>query len=45
LRIVATPMGGNGRASSGEVIVSPGQTIEFKIGSILRNSSVSVRSP
>jgi len=45
LRIVATPIGGNGRASSGEVIVSPGQTIEFKIGSILRNSSVSVRSP
>ena len=45
LRIVATPIGGNGRASSGEVIVSPGQTIEFRIGSILRNSSVSVRSP
>jgi len=45
LRIVATPIGGNGRASTGEVVVSPGQTIEFRIGSILRNSSVSVRSP
>jgi hypothetical protein len=45
LRIVATPIGGNGRASTGEVLVSPGQTIEFRIGSILRNSSVSVRSP
>jgi hypothetical protein len=45
LRIVATPIGGNGRASTGEVLVSPGQTIEFRIGSLLRNSSVSVRSP
>ena len=45
LRIIATPIGGNGRASTGEVVVSPGQTIEFRIGSILRNSSVSVRSP
>lgn len=45
LRIVATPIGGNGRASTGEVLVSPGQTIEFKIGSILRNSTVSIRTP
>jgi hypothetical protein len=45
LRIVATPIGGNGQASTGEVIVSPGQTIEFRIGSTLRNSSVSIRSP
>ena len=45
LRIVATPIGGNGRASTGEVLVSPGQTIEFRIGSILRNSTVSIRSP
>lgn len=42
-RIVAAPIGGNGRASSGSVIVSPGQTIEFTIGSILRNSSVFIR--
>ncbi|HEY5062737.1 MAG TPA: hypothetical protein VII52_14450 [Gemmatimonadaceae bacterium] len=43
LRIVATPIGGNGRASSGTVVASPGQTIDFRIGSILRNSTVSVR--
>ena len=43
LRIVATPIGGNGRASSGDVIVSPGQTIDFRIGSLLRNSTVVIR--
>lgn len=43
LRIVATPIGGNGRASSGTVVASPGQTIDFRIGSILRNSTVSIR--
>jgi hypothetical protein len=42
-RIVATPIGGNGRASSGAVSVSPGQTIDFTIGSILRNSTVFIR--
>jgi hypothetical protein len=45
LRIVAAPIGGNGRASSGEVAVSPGQVIDFRIGSLLRNSTVQVRSP
>ena len=43
LRIVATPIGGNGRASSGNVAVTPGQTIEFTIGSVLRNSTVVIR--
>ena len=43
LRIVATPIGGNGRASTGQVLVSPGQTIDFTIGSILRNSTVYIR--
>lgn len=43
LRIVATPIGGNGRASTGQVLVSPGQTIDFTIGSILRNSTVMIR--
>jgi len=43
LRIVATPIGGNGRASSGNVLVSPGQTILFTIGSNLRNSTVAIR--
>jgi hypothetical protein len=43
LRIVATPIGGNGRASTGSINVSPGQTIEFRVGSTLRNSSVVIR--
>jgi hypothetical protein len=43
LRIVATPIGGNGRASSGVIAVSPGRTIEFTIGSMLRNSTVFIR--
>ena len=43
LRIVATPIGGNGRASTGSIAVAPGQTIDFTIGSILRNSNVFIR--
>jgi hypothetical protein len=43
LRIVATPIGGNGRASSGNVQVGPGQTIEFTIGSTLAHSTVIIR--
>lgn len=43
LRIVATPIGGNGRASTGVVTVAPGQTIDFTIGSILQNSTVTIR--
>ena len=43
LQIVATPIGGNGRASTGVVTVGPGQTIDFTIGSILRNSTVTIR--
>jgi len=43
LRIVATPIGGNGRASSGAVSVGAGQTIEFTIGSLLRNSTVFIK--
>jgi hypothetical protein len=42
-RVVATPIGGNGRASSGQLIVQPGQTIDFTIGSSLRQSFASVR--
>src|SRR5689334_3545835 len=42
-RIVATPIGGNGRASSGNILVGPGQTIDFTIGAILRNSNVFIR--
>ena len=43
LRIVATPIGGNGRASTGTVQAGPGQTIEFRVGSQLTNSSVFIR--
>ena len=42
-RIVATPVGGNGRATTGNIAVSPGQLIDFTIGSTLRNSSVIIR--
>ena len=43
LRIVATPIGGNGRASSGNVQAGAGQTIEFTIGSMLAHSTVIIR--
>jgi hypothetical protein len=43
LRIVATPIGGNGRASTGSIVVGPGQTVDFRVGSTLRNSSVIIR--
>jgi len=42
-RIVATPVGGNGRATTGNIAVSPGQLIDFTIGSTLRNSSVIIQ--
>jgi hypothetical protein len=42
-RVVATPIGGNGRASSGTLSVAPGQMVDFRIGSTLRNSSVIIR--
>jgi hypothetical protein len=42
-RIVATPIGGNGRASSGNLIVHGGQRIDFTIAPLLRASSASVR--
>jgi len=43
IRVIATPVGGNGRASSGALNVSPGQTIVFTIGSVLRQSSATIR--
>ena len=43
LRIVATPIGGFGRASTGNLAVSSGDTVEFTVGSRLGNSSVFVR--
>ncbi len=43
LRLVATPIGGNGRASSGPLLVRVGQTITFMIRPLLRMSSVFVQ--
>jgi len=43
LRVIATPVGGNGRASSGALNVAPGQTISFTIAPVLRQSSAIVR--
>lgn len=42
-RIVATPIGGTGRASTGSIMPAAGQTVDFTIGSILRNSTVFIR--
>jgi len=42
-RVIATPIGARGQASTGAIIVSPGQTIEFTVGSTLRNSTVAIR--
>lgn len=43
LRIVAAPIGGNGRAGSGQLLVQPGQTIDFHIAPRLRMSTATVR--
>jgi hypothetical protein len=43
LRVVATPVGGNGRAFSGPLNVGPGQSIVFTIAPVLRQSSAAIR--
>ena len=43
LRLIATPVGGNGRASSGPLNVTSGQTITFTIAPVLRQSSATIR--
>lgn len=42
-RVVATPIGGNGRAGSGPLVVRNGQTIEFTINPQLRLSTAMIR--
>jgi hypothetical protein len=42
-RIVATPIGGTGRATTGSIAAAAGQTVDFTIGSVLRNSTVFIR--
>lgn len=43
VRIVAVPIGGSGRATTGGLAVSAGQTIDFRIGPVLSNSTVVIR--
>jgi hypothetical protein len=43
LRIVATVRGGRGSASTGQLTVQPGDTVQFNIGSDLRSNSVFIR--
>ncbi|MEP6494199.1 MAG: hypothetical protein ABJF01_16060 [bacterium] len=43
VRIVANPIGGSGRATTGSLAVAPGQTIDFRIAPALGNSSVIIR--
>lgn len=45
IALTATPIGGRGSAGSGSLSVSPGQMIDFKIGSVLRQSTATVRQP
>ncbi|MGZ8379249.1 MAG: hypothetical protein ACXWZS_17670 [Gemmatirosa sp.] len=40
IQLVATPLGGRGRASSGTLTVRPGETLEFTIGSGLSGSVI-----
>ncbi|MEO5818623.1 MAG: hypothetical protein ABIT20_25365 [Gemmatimonadaceae bacterium] len=42
-RLVAAPIGGNGRASSGPLLISPGRTIMFTITPSLRSSHAEVQ--
>jgi hypothetical protein len=43
--LTATPIGGRGLAASGSLNVAPGQVVEFKIGSVLRQSTAMVHDP
>jgi hypothetical protein len=43
LQIIASPIGGTGRASTGPIVVGAGQTIDFRVGSVLTNSTVFIR--
>jgi hypothetical protein len=45
ISLTAIPIGGRGTGASGSLSVSPGQTIDFKIGSVLRQTTAVVRQP
>jgi hypothetical protein len=42
-RLVATPIGGNGRAASGILAVAPGQTVKFTIAPVLNQSFAQIQ--
>jgi hypothetical protein len=37
-RLIATPIGGNGRGASGLLVAAPGQTIKFTVAPVLNQS-------
>jgi hypothetical protein len=41
--LIAVPIGGAGRASTGSLSAAPGQTIVFTVGAVLLNSNVTIR--
>ena len=43
VRIIAVPLAENGRASTGSLIIRPGEIVQFNIASDLRASTVFVR--
>jgi hypothetical protein len=43
--LTASPIGGRGSASSGQLNVGVGQVVDFKIASVLRQSVASVHDP
>lgn len=45
ISITATPIGGSGSASSGMLQVGMGQMIDFRVASLLRQSTASVHEP
>jgi hypothetical protein len=45
IAVTATPIGGRGIASTGTLSVNPGQVIEFRVASQLRQSAVAVHDP
>ena len=45
ISLTAVPIGGRGSATSGSLSVGPGQMIDFKIGSVLRQSTATVHEP
>jgi hypothetical protein len=45
ISLTAVPIGGMGSVNSGALSVGPGQVVDFKIGSVLRQSMATVHDP